>query len=229
MIGIKQKGIEGVKVMTPDLKNINFEKLPRYISYKSALLKQKIALEYFLIAVVIILGSAYLSERSNNASLVAKLREKEYIVLPDFITVSPQSVSEEVINLAISDFISHLGNVNALDIEDNFIHIKKMMTPELRKEFDLQSAEVIEKFKTENITEKLSCPKKELLSANGVYQVTAFCKKETYANYEFIGSQEEVIQIKLKLIPPNKVKRWVLEATDLSRSTMQAYLLTKQK
>ena len=109
MIGIKQKGIAGVKVMTPNLKDIDFEKLPRYISYKAALLKQKIALEYFLIAVVVILGSAYISERSNNASLVAKLREKEYIVLPDFITVSPQSVSEEVINLAISDFISHLG------------------------------------------------------------------------------------------------------------------------
>jgi hypothetical protein len=151
-------------------------------------------------------------------------REKEYIVLPDYIPVSPHTISDSYVKEATETFIALLGNINSKSIDRQYEKLVENMDLSLKRRFEEETFEWKEYVKSENITEILKCGKKEIYSNDsGKYDITALCKKETYINHEYIGAVDEVIEMSLKAIAPNKVKRWVLNISDIKRTSKKTF------
>ena len=99
MIGPMEKGFQKATLEVPpqgSYEGVDLSVLPKYIAYKSALLREKMTLYYILTAILILFISHYLISRLEISSLHGKLREKEYILAPgvlDFTKASPSNGS----------------------------------------------------------------------------------------------------------------------------------------
>ena len=114
------------------------------------------------------------------------------------------------------------------DVERKYFEAALMMAPNLKKKFELETEELIPWIKDEKISEILTCSKKEVFFKDGQYLMKANCTKERYAQSEYLGKIHEVIEIKMRPIPPNAQKKWILEITDLQRTTKKCFR-AKQK
>ena len=136
LIGPKEKGIEKTPTWPQEEQEGKFEGvelrfLPRFISYKAALLKEKMALKTLLVFFLVFFGFHYMAMRLEIASLHKKLREKEYILAPgvlDFTVVSPQNVPDSYVDDAVSDFLSDLGNISATNVDEQYGRLKRFMS-----------------------------------------------------------------------------------------------------
>lgn len=227
MIDPIKKGAERAKVEVPPIgayEGVALSTLPKYVSYKAALLKEKALWQNISIVLLLCLIAVMLVNQNQITKLTKMYREKEYIVLPDYIPVSPHTISDDYVREAVSHFISLLGNVNSKSIDKQYMELAENMELSMRRRFEEQSVEWVNYVKSEKITEVFNCSKEEIYSHNnGKYDVTAVCKKETYINHEYIGSVDEVVEMSLKLIPPKRQKRWVLHITDIKRNTKKAF------
>lgn len=230
MLTAMDKGIEAAQVATPPVgvyQGVDLRILPKYIAFKSAMIKQRMTLQYILAIHLAAFGLHFVLSRFEIHNLAAKLREKEYILAPgvmDFTTASPQSVSDTyVVNAALS-FLSMLGNVNAANIDEQYKRLSNFMTPVLQIQFEDEAREWRETVKADNISEILRITDREITTnADGFYKVTAMAQRERYANSESLGHVDEVIEMTMKLVPPVKGKEWYLEITSLKRGRADGF------
>lgn len=230
MIGAMEKGIEAAKITTPPngvYEGVDLKVLPKYLCFKAALLREKMLLQYFVLALVGVFSAYFFISRSEIGGLYTQLRQKEYILAPgvvDFTPASPQSVSDQYVDDAAMSFLSLLGNINAINIDGNYERLSKFMGAELKIRFDAEVAEWRETVKLENISEILKITDKEIISDdNGYYRLVAVANRERYVNNEFLGTSDEIIEMILQLVPPQKGKEWFLQINSLTRSESSSF------
>lgn len=225
MISAMDKGVEAAKLSTPPVgvfEGVDLRTLPKFISFKAALIKEKLTLQYVLAIHLAIFAAYLVLSRLEVHGLQTKLREKEYILAPgvvDFTPASPQTVSDTYVVNAAMSFVSLLGNINSVNIDEQYQRLATFMSPELAIQFEQEVLDWKEAVKTENISEILKVTEREVVAdGNGNYQVTALARRERYSAGENLGYTDEVITMNLRLVPPAKGKEWYLEIASLKRS-----------
>jgi hypothetical protein len=205
----------------------DLRRLPSYICYRAALLREKATYQQLFFALTAVLVAYFVLSRVEIFSLYGKLRQKEYILAPgvsDFTSASPQTVPDSYVYGAFSDFLSQLGNVNPQNINEQYSALAKSMSSKLRVQFELEARDWIEKVKRENITEILSASRKEIESnERGQYRAVAQTRTETYVHREYVGEREEMIEMHLALVPPSQGRQWFLEVTELHRTSSATF------
>jgi hypothetical protein len=173
-----------------------------------------------LVVVIFILGRVEVSNLSD------RLRTKEYILAPgvsDFVPVAPQSVPDVYIQHAVSDFVATLGNTNPTNIEERYQHLASMMSPALQVQFRMEANDWIAKVKSENISEILTVLSKRIeADGKGNFLASVNSRTDAFIGSEAIGYRNEVIEMQIRLIPPDAGKRWYLEMTSLTRRSADA-------
>lgn len=230
MVGPKEKGIVGVQIESPptgSYEGVDLKTLPKFICFKAALLKEKMTLKTVLSILLLLFCAHFCSSRMEVSSLHQKLREKEYILAPgvlDFTTASPQAVPDSYVNDAVTDFLSDLGNVSANNIDEQYNSLKRFMSDKLKVTFEMETEDWVDQVKTEGISQILTVSNKEIKTDNdGNYQVVATARAEFYANQQYLGHEDQVIEMSMKLTPPQKSHRWYLQLTSLSWTKAQAF------
>ncbi|MEK7692174.1 MAG: hypothetical protein AAB425_14255 [Bdellovibrionota bacterium] len=230
ILGPMEKGVSAARLATPpshELNGVDLRTLPKYVSYRAALLREKFTLQITLGVVTVLAGGLYASSRVEVSRLTAKLREKEFILAPgvqDFTPVSPQSVPDSHVRNAVMEYLQGLGNVNPVNIDEQYARLAQSMSPDLKIQFEMEAGSWRAKVKADNISEILSLTDTEIRSdAKGAYQVTALARRDSFVNSEHIGSTDEVIEMVLKLVAPSSGRRWFLEITKLSRTKADAF------
>lgn len=228
MIGTKEKNLKKKETAPPKKGNVStFKFLPNYICYKASLLREKLILSYIIGLICAFFIVHFVSSRVEISRLYEKLRTKEYILAPgvrDFTVATPQSVPDSYVNDAASDFLSTLGNINSSIIVEQYDSLKRFMSPKLRIKFTSDSKEWIEQVKTEGLAQIFHIKKKEIATNNqGFYSITAFARADFYITGQFLGSEDQVIEMVMKLVPPERSKRWYLEIISLSWSKLGTF------
>jgi hypothetical protein len=230
LIGPMEKGFETAKLQAPPahvVDGIDLRVLPKFICYKAALLREKVALQFWLALLAAAFLIVFLGSRWEVHSLNTKLRAKEYILAPgvqDFIAVSPQSVPDSHVQNAAMEFLQTFGNFNPTNIEEQYRRLTESMSPDLRVQFELEAAPWRAKVKDDGISQILSISEKEIRSSgDGYYQITAIGRKDSFVNNEHIGATDIVIEMVLKLIPPQAGRRWYLEIAKLVSQDANAF------
>ena len=223
MIGPIEKGFKKASVETPSegsYEGVNLTVLPKYISYKAALLREKMTLYYLITAILLIFGVHYLASRIEISGLQGKLREKEYILAPgvmDFTKASPQRVSDSYVYDAAMDFLSSLGNISATNIDEQYNLIRRFMSHNLKIRFDIETSDWMAQVKVDNISQLLKVTDLEVTSdLKGSYKIVAIGRVDFYAEHQYLGHEDQIIQMILRLVPPESGKRWYLQITSLS-------------
>ncbi|MFK7827884.1 MAG: hypothetical protein AB8G05_27295 [Oligoflexales bacterium] len=222
MIGLKEKGVKQKECLTPKQtwENANYRGLPKYISYRAALLREKLVLSYMIGVISIIFISYFAISRFEIANLYSELRRKEYILAPgvrSFTAATPQNVPDSYVEDAVNDFLSSLGNVNASTIEDQYQGLVRFMSRDLRVKFEADSREWIQQTISEDLAQIFKLKKKEISSdGSGLFRILAYARAEFYSSGKSLGHEDQVVEMTLKLVPPSQAKRWYLEITKLS-------------
>ncbi|MFK7823634.1 MAG: TraE/TraK family type IV conjugative transfer system protein [Oligoflexales bacterium] len=222
MIGPREKGIKQTECLPPKKagEDAKYRGLPKYISYRAALLREKLVLSY-MIGVLSILFISYFSiSRIEISQLYNDLRSKEYILAPgvqSFTAATPKNVPDSYIEDAANDFLSSLGNVNASTIEDQYQGLVRFMSRELRVKFEADSREWIQQTRSEDLAQIFKIKKKEISTdGSGSFHILAYATAQFYSSGKSLGNEDQVVEMTLKLVPPNQSKRWYLEITKLS-------------
>jgi len=230
MVGAVEKGIEAARVSKPVAgvyEGVDLRVLPKYISFRAALLQNRLTLQYVILILSAVFCLEFAASRFEIHSLHKKLREKEYILAPgvlDFTVAAPQSVSDTYVEHAVTDFLNLLGNVTPTSIDDQYRALSEFMSPQLKMKFQTEAMDVKNKVKSENISELLSVTQKEIRSnGDGYYKVTAVARRDTYVSNEYLGHADEVIEMLMQLVPPKSGKRWYLQINSLTRESANAF------
>lgn len=228
MMSSKDKGFEPNTLKhPPDLDFKDFSKLPKYISYKAALLREKLILSYVVTVMASVFLVYFAISRIEIARLYDQLRTKEYILAPgirDFTPVNPQSLPDSYVHDAVSDFISSLGNINASNILEEYSGLKRFMSDGFKIQFDMETKEWVKQVQSDDLAQIISIKKKEIISdQKGSYRVTAYVRAGFYVATQSLGHEDQVIEMDLKLTPPDRAKRWYLQIESLTWSKLEAY------
>lgn len=222
MIGPIEKGFEAAKLTKPPVgtfDGVDLKVLPKYISYKAGILKEKSTLKFVVLVLCILFGIHYASSSHEKLALYQKLREKEYILAPsvvDYTTVVPQNVPESYVSEAVNDFVANLGNINPQSIHSQYSTVKKFMTDRLKVKFDLETEDWLKQVESENISQIFTISEKEIsASKDGNYKATIVGRADLYANHQYLGYEDQVIEMQLRLSPPQVGRRWYLEIASL--------------
>lgn len=228
LVGAVEKGFERAQIAKVSLPaGLDLATVPNYVAYKAALIREKLLLQYLCIGLGVIGFGVTALWRIDVSSLEAKLRLKEYILAPgvnDFIPVSPQTVPDAYIQHAVSDFVATLGNTNPTNIDERFKQLSSLMSPSLQIQFAAEALEWTAKARNENISEMTTILEKRIEAGEGgTYHATVRVRTDSFVGPESIGYRSEVIEMGLRLVPPDAGRRWYLEITSLSRSSADAY------
>ncbi|MBT4791319.1 MAG: hypothetical protein HON90_07095 [Halobacteriovoraceae bacterium] len=230
MIGAMEKGIKAAQISAPpagSYEGVDLTVMPKYLCFKAALLKEKLLLKNLILLLVGVFSIYFLVTRNEMSNLYSKLREKEYILAPgvvDFTPASPQTVTDGYVNSAVLSFIRTLGNINAQNIDEQYRELSTYMSHDLKVRFDMETTEWIETVKLENISEILKISDKEIISdEKGNYKIVAIVTRERFANNEYLGRTDEIIEMVLKLMPPKQGKRWFLQISSLTRTEANSF------
>jgi hypothetical protein len=208
-------------------KGVDLSVMPKYICFKAALLKEKVLLKNIILLLIGVFSVYFLISRNEISGLYTKLREKEFILAPgviDFTPASPQSVTDGYVDNAVMSFIRTLGNTNPVNIDEQYADIAKYMSHDLKVRFEMETSDWVETVKLENISEVLKVTDKEIISdEKGNYKVVAIVVRERYANNEYLGRTDEVVEMLIKLVPPKQGKRWFLQINSLTRTEANSF------
>lgn len=234
MIGPIEKGIRAAQMGLPPrgtYQGIDLSRLPRFLSFKAALLKAQVTHQYWILILLSLIVVQFTINRLELGSLYHQLRTKEYILAPgvqDFTPASVQSVPDSYVSDAATEYLNQLGNITAGNIDEQYRLLAANMSPQLQIRFLSEATEFKQKVKSENLSELFTIHDKQIrASEDGYYQVIAWGKRDTYANNEYLGNTEEGIEMTLQLVPPRSGKRWFLQINSLAR--MKADLLQVKK
>ena len=230
MVNEKQKNVPGQKIQAQKgaLVETDLRKLPKYLCYRASLLREKLTLQYVLALVVACWMIQYTVDKVSDNELMQKYRQKEFILAPSnivgFTPAKPQGVPDSYVDDAAGTFIALLGNVNASNIDGNYKILTKYMSPELKIQFEAEVQDWVKTIREENVSEILTVSKKEIVSGEaGHYQLTAVAKRERYAGSDYLGFTDEVITMKMKLMPPKEEMQWHLQIYHLTRSDANSF------
>jgi hypothetical protein len=230
IIGPMEKGMEAARIQAPPqhvIDGVDLRVLPKFICYRAALLRERLSLQYGLAILTGVFIVVFISSRIEISHLYTKLREKEYILAPgvqDFTPAAPQSVPDSHVANAAMDFLQTFGNINPVNIDEQYARLEESMSPELKIRFELEASLWKAKVKSDGVSQIFEISDKEIRTKHdGYYEVTAVGKKESYVNNEHIGSTEQVVEMVLKLIPPQAGKRWYLEIEKLESHEANAF------
>ena len=230
MLGPLEKGMQRARMTTPPsgtYAGIDLRTLPRYIAFRAALLQSKLTEQYMILVLTVLLVVSFAVSRHEVSSLNERLRLKEYILAPgvlDFTPAAPQTVSDTYVNQAVSDFISQLGNVTPSSIDEQYQTLSESMSRPLRVKFMAEASEWRLKVKADRISELVSIQEKEIRSSgDGGYRVIARVKRDRYIDNQYVGQAAEVVDMELRLVPPQNGKRWYLEIQSMSRQSTEAF------
>ena len=234
MIGAMEKGIEAAKLVAPPrgiYEGVDLRVLPKYISFRAALLHNQLTLQYVILFLAALLIGSFIVTRVEVYGLYDKLRMKEYILAPgvqDFTPASAQTVPDNYVQEAAIEYLHSIGNFTAGSIDEQYRNISESMGPQLKIRFLTEADTFKARVKAENISESLTVTDREIRSTgNGFYQVTTLARKETYVNNEFLGNTDEAIEMVLQLQPPKAGKRWFLQINHLSRQKAETFRARK--
>lgn len=223
MIGPMEKGIAAAKLSSPppsEYEGVDLSFLPKYICYRAALLKSNLTLQTVLGLLICLFIGREIAHGLKSAELEKLLRTKEYILAPgvmDFTRASPDSVSDSYVMDAATEFLSLLGNVNPANINDQYQSLSRYMNPKLKITFEMETASWIEQVQQDDLSQILTVTDKEFVTNDkGAYQVTAFARADYYSEREYLGHEDKVIKMTLKLTPPESGKRWYLQIQKLT-------------
>ena len=234
VVGPREKGVRPAQLSVPPAhinghyEGVDLSRLPKYLCFKAALLREKILLQNLLLLVLCLFGAYFFISRWEIARIYTKLREKEYILAPgaiDFTTASPQRVSDDYVDSAVMSFVQSLGNINSVNIDQQYKRLSEYMSPSLKVRFQAEIASWVDTVKKDNIAEILKVKSREIISDEmGNYKAVITASRERYAGSDYLGRSDEVIEMILKLIPPADGKRWFLQMTFLSRGEAKGVL-----
>ena len=223
MIGPIEKGFKKAEIAIPptgSYEGVDLSILPKYIAYKSALLREKLTLYYLVSIIGLLFFCHYFATRIEISNLHGKLREKEYILAPgvmDFTSASAQMIPNSYVHDAAMDFLSSLGNINSSNIDEQYAALKRFMSEKLKVQFEVDTDEWIEQVKSDSISQILKVTDIEITSNNeGAYRVIALGRADFYSDQQYLGHEDQVIEMILRLVPPESGKRWYLQITSLS-------------
>ena len=230
VIGPMEKGMEAARLQTPPahvVDGVDLRVLPKFICYRAALLREKLSLQYGLAILTGVFLVFFVSSRIEISHLYKRLREKEYILAPgvqDFTPAAPSSVPDSHVANAAMEFLETFGNINPVNIDEQYARLEDSMSPELKVRFELEAGAWKAKVKSDGISQIYSIADKEIRTKHdGYYEVTAVGHKDSYVNHEHIGSIEQTVDMVLKLIPPQAGKRWYLEIESLESHEANAF------
>lgn len=230
MVGAMEKGIEAARLTAPAqgvYEGVDLKVLPKYICFKAALLREKLTLQYMVLILMGVLCGHFVLTRFEIASLYTKLREKEYILAPgvqDFIPAAPQSVPERHVMAAAMDYLSQFGSINPVNVDDQFERLSDVMTPELKVRFLGEASDWKAKVKLDNLSEIMTILDKTIESdEKGNFRCVANVRTDSFVNNEHIGYRDEVVEMVMKLVPPEDGKRWYLQISSLARNSRNSF------
>lgn len=235
VIGPLEKGVKRKEIDKPPegtYGGVELKSLPNYISYKASLIREKSNLKLIIGILLTIFTAHYIATSIEISKLHKSLREKEYILAPgvsDFTTVSPQAVPDTYINDAVTDFVSDLGNINSKNVDDQYERLKRFMSDKLKIQFELETNDWIEQVKAEGLSQIFTLHTKTISTDDkGVYYITAKGHAEFYSSSNYIGKEDQVIEMILSLTSPQKGKRWYLQIEKLSVTQEQDFKTKKR-
>lgn len=230
-----EKGIAAARLSSPPVgvyEGVDLRVLPKFICFRAALLREKMLLQYVVMIVVAAFAWHFTLSRFEISSLNNKLREKEYILAPgvqDFIPAAPQTVPDRHVIAAAMDYMGQLGNINPVNIDDQYERLSESMTAQLRAQFLAEAQDWKAKVKADNLSEVMTVVDKTIeADGKGNFRCVATARTDSYVNNEHIGYRDEVVDMMLELVPPEDGKRWYLQITSLSRSNRNAFQVKDQ-
>lgn len=228
LVGAIEKGFERARLSRVEIAtNLDLSMVPNYVAYKAALVREKTLLQHVCLGLGIVAMILFIVGRIEVSGLQTRLRLKEYILAPgvnDFIPVAPQSVPDAYVQHAVSDFVATLGNTNPMNIEERFKQLSSVMSPALQVQFNAEAAEWVAKARAENISEMVTVLEKRIeADADGKYRAVVHTRTDSFVGSESIGYRNEVVEMGLRLVPPDVGRRWFLEITSLSRGSAEAF------
>ena len=202
-----------------DTSGRSYRFLPKYLSYKAAALKERRNLIVANIVCASLLGLLFVTSRFEVHSLQSRLREKEFILAPgvvDFTPASPLNVSDRYVADAAADFLADLGNVTSNSIDEQYQRLTRFMSKDLKVKFEMETADWIEQVKSEGIAQVMTVKEKQVKAdGKGNYKVTALARADFYVNRQYLGFEDQAIEMEMHLIPPKEGQRWYLEMEKL--------------
>ena len=235
MIGSMEKGIAAAQLTAPpqgSFDGVDLRVLPKYICFRAALLHNRLTLQYCILIVSAVFGAYFIISRVEVQSLYSRLRAKEYILAPgvqDFTPASAQSVPDSYVSDAVMEYLGQLGNISASNVEDQYRMLSESMSSQLKVKFLAEASDFKAKVKAENISELLSVTEKEIRSTgDGYYQATVLGRRDTYVNNEYIGHNDEAIEMVLQLVPPKSGRRWFLQINSLTRQSAETFRVKRK-
>ena len=228
LVGAIEKGFERARLSRVEIAtNLDLSMVPNYVAYKAALIREKTLLQYLCLGLSVALLVLFVAGRIEVSGMETRLRLKEYILAPgvnDFIPVAPQSVPDAYVQHAVSDFVTTLGNTNPTNIEERFRQLSSVMSPALQVQFSAEAAEWVAKARAENISEMLTILDKRIeADSEGKFRAVVRTRTDSFVGSESIGYRNEVVEMGLRLVPPDVGRRWFLEITSLSRGSTEAF------
>lgn len=232
IVGAIEKGFERARLSRVEIAtNLDLSMVPNYVAYKAALIREKTMLQHICLGLAVTLVVLFIASRVEVSHLETRLRVKEYILAPgvsDFIPVAPQSVPDAYVQHAVSDFVTTLGNTNPTNIEERFRQLSSVMSPALQVQFGAEAAEWVAKARAENISEMITILDKRIeADSDGRYRAVVRTRTDSFVGSESIGYRNEVVEMGLRLVPPDVGRRWFLEITSLSRASAEAFETSK--
>ena len=221
MLGPIEKEYEKISFTQPSedqFEGINLSILPKYICYKAVLAKEKANLQFILTFVSLFFLFLFIKMGINISNLHDRLRLKEYILAPgvvDFTTVSPQSVTDEYVQNVVEDYALDFGNINANNVRKRFNLLSSFMSRKQKLKFDIDSKDWIKQVEDENISQLFTIIEKEIRTdEKGNFQSKVIGRVDLYSDDSYLGNENLIIQMTLKLAPPKDGQRWKLEIQD---------------
>ena len=230
MLGAMEKGIEAARLSTPpkgSCDGVDLRTLPKFISYRAALLREKLTLQMLLGLSAAAFFGYFVVTRLEISNLHESLRTKEYILAPgviDLTAVSPQSVPDSYVENAVTDFLGQLGNINAANIDEQYAALTAFMSPSLKVRFEAEASDWKGRVKAEGLTEAMTVLNRRIeADPGGRYRVTADVRTDSYIRSEYVGARDESVTMVLELVPPRDGRRWFLQIKSLARMTAAAH------
>lgn len=230
MIGAAEKGIAAARLSTPPsgvYEGVDLRVLPKYICYRAADLRSRVTLQYIVLVVLAAFAGHFAMSRYEISGLYKQLREKEYILAPgvqDFIPAAPNTVPDRHVIAAAMDYLGQLGNINPVNIDDQYERLSESMAAQLKAQFMSEAQDWKVKVKADNLSEVMTVLDKTIeADGKGNFRCTATARTDSFVNNEHIGYRDEVVEMTLALVPPEDGKRWYLQITSLSRSNRNAF------
>ena len=82
----------------------------------------------------------------------------------------------------------------------------------------------VEQVKMDNISQILKVIDMEIISdLKGAYKVVVLGRVDFFSDHQYLGHEDQSIQMTLKLVPPESGKRWYLQITSLSWEKVESF------